>query len=583
MARQRPDQEDLTPGRAELVAARSSVRPALFAAFVFSAFVNLLMLTAPLYMLQVYDRVLVSRSVETLVALSLLAGLLFVLMGVLDHARGRIMARIGATVQLTLDRRVQEASLARRLINPQDTTAWSAQSDLDALARLWASPALIALFDAPWTPIFLGAIFVFHPTLGWLALAGGAALIAVTLANEWTTKGPLAASLRSTGEAERVGFTLGAEVEVARALGMQNSGMSRWADARARSLQHGLRAADLSGLWTVVTRTLRLVLQSAMLGLAAWLVLRDQVSAGAMLAASVLMGRALQPVEQAIGHWTVVTRARAAHARLAKLLSAHQTERPRTALPRPIASVEIRDLTVQRPGMTTPVLRGVTLTVQPGQAVGVIGPSGSGKSTLALALSGALAPASGEIRLGGATLDQYDPEALGRLLGYLPQRPVLFDGTVAENIARLDPLAPADRILAAARAAAAHEMILRLPGGYDCHLTTQSTRLSGGQIQRLSLARALYNDPVLLVLDEPNANLDGEGALALNQAVKGAKARGAAVFVMAHRPAVLQECDLILVLKDGGVSAVGPRDEVLRNAVRNADDISRALAIGIRR
>jgi ATP-binding cassette subfamily C protein len=578
MARQGPVAVDCRAGLAELALARAATGKALALAFVFSAFVNLLMLTAPIYMLQVYDRVLVSRSEETLVALSLLAAFLFLVMGILDHARGRIMARIGARMQIALDRRVQAAALARLMQAPGDGPALSAQSDLDAITRLWASPVLLAVFDAPWTPLFLAVIFVLHPLLGWLALLGGASLVAVTWVNQRMTEAPLAAASLAAAEADRDARAQAAEGEVLRALGMQEAAFARWQLARSRALRDGLAVADVSGGWAVVSRTLRLFLQSAMLGLAAWLVLLNEVSAGAMLAAAVLMGRALQPVEQAVGQWATVARARLARDRLAGLLTLTPPPPQRTALPRPRAALEVRDLAILPPGATAPVLRGVSFSLAPGQAIGVIGPSGSGKSSLARVLVGVLRPASGQVRLDGAALEQFDPAVLGGLVGYLPQRPVLFDGTVAENIARLDGTAAPDRIIAAARAADAHDMILRLPDGYDFRLSAPGVSLSGGQAQRVALARALFGDPLLVVLDEPNANLDNDGTLALNQAVRGAKARGAAVLVMAHRPAALQECDMLLVLKDGAVAAFGARDEVLRQAVRNAGDIAGAVA-----
>ncbi|MCU0827710.1 MAG: type I secretion system permease/ATPase [Tabrizicola sp.] len=571
---------DRSEGLAELARARFGLRLAFVAAFLFSAFVNLLLLTAPLYMLQVYDRVLVSRSEETLIALSLLAAGLFVLMGLLDHARSRILARCGARLQAALDDRVHQAAMTRLSVAPADTPALSAQSDLDALARLWASPALVALFDAPWTPVFLAAIFIFHPVLGWVAVAGGGALVLIAVLNQRTSSASLVQANLASLEAERLARTHGAEAAVIRALGMQSALAQRLLAVRARALDHGLAAADTSGGWAVLTRTLRLFLQSAILGVAAWLLLRDAVSAGAMLAASVLMGRALQPIEQAVAHWGTVIRGRQAQVRLAELLSVSPPPAVRTALPRPAARLEVKDLVVAAGGATAPVLRGVGFVLQPGQAMGVIGPSGSGKTSLAQVLGGVVAPVSGQVRLGGATLDQYDPDRLGHLLGYLPQRSVLFPGTVAENIARFDPMARADQIVAAAQAAGAHDMILRLPGGYDQLLGAFGAGLSGGQAQRVALARALYGDPVLLILDEPNANLDAEGSAALNQAVRSAKDRGAAVLVMAHRPAALQECDLLLVLREGRVVAAGPREDVLRQALRNGGEISRALAIG---
>jgi ATP-binding cassette, subfamily C, bacterial len=571
---------DLATGQAELAAARSASNGGLAMAFVFSAFVNLLMLTAPLYMLQIYDRVLASRSVETLLALSLLVAFLFLLMGLLDHARGRVMARVGARLQQCLDARVMSAAFRRLTLAPQDTAALAAQRDLDALARFWAAPVLLALFDAPWSPVFIAALFVFHPWLGWLAVAGGLLLILFSWANQRRTEQPLANATLATFATDRLGETLKTEAELIRALGMSAAAFTRWQDGRGKAMADGLAASDTSGRWSVLVRTFRLFLQSAMLGLAAWLVLRDELSAGAMIAASVLMGRALQPVEQVVGQWSTVARAWQAKARLADLLSRTPLAAPRTPLPRPSARVEVQGLSVLPPGSGPPTLRGVSFSLGPGQALGVIGPSGAGKSTLARALIGVWRPAAGRIRLDGATLDQYDPDILGQWIGYLPQRVMLFDGTIAENIARLQPDAPAGRIMAAARAAAAHDMILQLPDGYDTRITANGSRLSGGQIQRIGLARALYGDPVLLILDEPNASLDNDGAQALNQAVRAAKAAGAAVLVMAHRPAALQECDLLLVLKDGAVTALGPRDTVLREAVRNAGDIARAIGQG---
>jgi len=571
---------DARAGRFELRAARAASRQAVFTAFLFSALVNVLMLTAPLYMLQVYDRVLVSRSEETLLALSLLMAFLFVIMGVLDHARGRITARVGARLQEALDARVLSAAFRRLTVAPQDTAALAAQKDLDAIARFWASPVLLALFDAPWAPVFIAAIFVFQPWLGALALAGGLVILVLSLANQHATDRPLQAANLAGLAAERQAENLKQEAELVQSLGMAAAAFARLKNRRDAALDAGLAAADSAGRYSVAIRTFRLFLQSAMLGLAAWLVLRQELSAGAMIAASILTGRALQPVEQAVGQWAVLSRARQAGTRLAGLLASVPPLPTRTDLPRPKALVEVQGLTVVPPGAAAPVLRNLSFTLPPGRALGVIGPSGSGKSSLARALSGVWHPAAGRIRLAGATLDQYDPDRLGSYIGYLPQRVTLFDGTIAENIARLHAGADAGRIVAAARAAAAHQMILKLPNGYDTQVATMGSRLSGGQIQRIGLARALYGDPVLLILDEPNSNLDNDGSIALNSAIRTAKARGASVLIMAHRPAAIQECDLLLVLQDGAAAAFGPRDTVLREAVRNAGDIARAAAPG---
>lgn len=569
-----------TEGLSELAAARTASRQAIMAAFFFSALVNVLMLTAPLYMLQVYDRVLVSRSEETLLALTLLMGFLFLVMGLLDFARGRIMARVGARLQDRLDARVLTAAFRRLTVAPQDTAALAAQKDLDAIARFWASPVLLALFDAPWAPLFAAAIFVFHPWLGVLALGGGLVILGLSWLNQQGTEAPLQGANLAALSAERQAENLKADSELIQALGMSRAAFARLKLRRDRALEAGLAASDLSGRYSVMIRTFRLFLQSAMLGLAAWLVLRQELSAGAMIAASILMGRALQPVEQAVGQWPVVTRARQAKARLSDLLARTPPPPPRTELPRPKAVLEVQGLTVVPPGAVTPVLRGLSFQLPPGQALGVIGPSGSGKSSLARALTAVWRPAAGRIRLDGATLDQYDPDALGSFIGYLPQRVTVFDGTIADNIARLQSGADPAGIIAAAQAAAAHEMILKLPEGYDTQVASIGNRLSGGQVQRIGLARALYGDPVLLILDEPNSNLDNDGSNALNQAIRTAKARGASVLIMAHRPAAIQECDLLLVMNDGAAAAFGPRDTVLRETVRNATEIARSAAPG---
>lgn len=569
-----------TEGLSELAAARAASRQAIMVAFVFSALVNVLMLTAPLYMLQVYDRVLVSRSEETLLALTLLMGFLFLVMGLLDHARGRIMARVGARLQDRLDARVLTAAFRRLTVAPQDTAALAAQKDLDAIARFWASPVLLALFDAPWAPFFAAAIFVFHPWLGLLALGGGLVILGLSWLNQQGTEAPLQGANLAALSAERQAENLKADSELIQALGMSRAAFARLKLRRDRALEAGLVASDLSGRYSVMIRTFRLFLQSAMLGLAAWLVLRQELSAGAMIAASILMGRALQPVEQAVGQWPVVTRARQAKARLSDLLAQTPPLPPRTELPRPRAVLDVQGLTVIPPGAATPVLRGLTFQLPPGQALGVIGPSGSGKSSLARALTAVWRPAAGRIRLDGATLGQYDPDALGACIGYLPQRVTLFDGTIADNIARLQAGADPAGIIAAAKAAAAHEMILKLPEGYDTQVASIGSRLSGGQVQRIGLARALYGDPVLLILDEPNSNLDNDGSNALNQAIRTAKARGASVLIMAHRPAAIQECDLLLVMNDGAAAGFGPRDAVLRETVRNATDIVRSATPG---
>lgn len=562
----------------EIAAARRASGRALALAFLFSVFVNLLMLTAPLYMLQVYDRVLASRSEPTLIALTALMAFLFVMMGLLDHARSRILARIGARLQERLDPRVLSAGFRRLSLAPGDPAAQSALHDLETVARIWQSPVLVAILDLPWTPLFLGALFIFHPAMGWFAVAGAVVLMVLTWANQRQTDAATAEAGRAAMAASRQAENLRSDAELIRAMGMTTNAFRRWQLTRDEAGRRAMTTGDVAGTYATTTKTLRMFLQSAILGLGAWLVLRGELSAGAMIAGSILMGRALQPIEVAIGQWPTLARARAARARLSGLLAATPVDPPRTALPRPRGQLDVQGLTVIPPGEKTPTLRGISLTLAPGQAIGVIGPSGSGKSSLARALVGLWPPVAGSVRLDGATLDQYDPDFLGACIGYLPQRVTLFDGTIAENIARLSPQPDPARIVAAAQKAAVHDLILRLPQGYDTRITATGSLLSGGQVQRIGLARAFYGDPVLLVLDEPNSNLDNDGSQALNHAIRAAKASGAAVLIMAHRPAAIQECDLLMVMKDGMVQTLGPRDQVLREAVQNAASIVPASA-----
>ena len=571
---------NVAPGLAELKAARREARGLIVVAFVFSIVVNILMLTGPLYMLQVYDRVLGSRSEATLVALSVLVIFLFLAMGLLDHARARVMARVGAGFQARLDRRVFEAALKRSQVAPSDPAAVAAQRDLESVQRLWASPVLLALFDLPWTPFFIAAIFVFHAWMGYLAILGGVILIAMTVMNQQATKLPLNRANGATIAAERMAENLKAEAEVVQALGMQKAGFDRWQLARGRALAESISASDLGGTYSVATKTFRMFLQSAMLGLGAWLVLRGELSAGAMIAGSILMGRALSPIEMAVGQWAVVQRAQEGWNRLAELFTRVPKEPARTRLPRPRALLEAVNVTVVPPGEAQATLRMVSFVLEPGQALGVIGPSGSGKSTLARALIGAWRPAGGKVRLDGAALDQYDPDVLGSYIGYLPQRVTLFEGTIAENIARLQGQPDGLKVVEAARKAAAHDLIVKLPDGYDTRVSALGGRLSGGQIQRIGLARAMYGDPVIMVLDEPNSNLDNEGSMALNAAIRSMKAAGCAVLIMAHRPAAIQECDLLLVLEDGTRRAFGPRDQVLREMVKNHTEIVKSTGPG---
>ena len=566
-------------GLPELRAARRAARPLYWFVGIFSIFVNLLMLTGPIYMLQVYDRVLGSRSVETLVALTLLVAFLFGIMGILDFARRRVMSRAGARFQSLLERRVFDAVLRKSARKP-DQSDTAGLSDLQSIQQLMSFPVLTSAFDIPFTPLFLLGIWVFHPMLGVLALLGGTALIGLAVLNQLATRRPLAAAGEANVAADLMAAEIRSEAEVVQALGMRSTAFDRWQTARSDALKQHIGASDWASSFNVSTKTFRLFLQSAMLGLGAWLVLQNELTAGAMIAGSILLGRALAPIEQLVGQWSLMQRATRGWFGLGRLLAEASPEAERTALPKPKARLEVQALTIAPPGEREATLRGVTFALEPGQAVGVIGASGAGKSSLARAITGIWPAAAGKIRLDGATLEQFAPDTLGQHIGYLPQRVQLFAGTVSQNIARLSADPDAEQVVAAAKRADAHNMILKLPGGYDTQISTGGGRLSGGQMQRIALARAMYGDPVILVLDEPNSNLDNEGSEAVNSAIRAFKAAGKTILIMAHRPAAIKECDLLLVLEGGQIRSFGPRDEVLRDVVRNSTQIVQSVSQG---
>jgi ATP-binding cassette subfamily C protein len=580
----RPDHkgEAMTPaetGKAELRAVRRRARPLFWTVGLFSLFVNVLMLTGPMFMLQVYDRVLGSRSEETLLALVVLMAFLFGMMGLLDYSRTRIMARVGARFQAEFDKRVFQAVMRRAATAPKPGEG-NALRDLEAVQRLFSSPVFLALYDVPFVPFFLGGIAIFHPWLGLLALGGGSLLVLIAILNQVGASGPLNQANAAMIHAERMSSQIQTEAEMVRSLGMIDNAHDRWNEARAQSLEKSIEASDVQGMWSNLTKTFRLFLQSAMLGLAALLVLRSEVTAGVMIASSILLGRALQPIDTLIAQWQVVQRAWKGWGTLGELLGEIKVEPPRTPLPRPKAHLVVQQLTVVPPGQQQASLRMINVEVRPGEALGIIGPSGSGKSTLARTITGVWRPAGGLIRLGGASLEQFDPAVLGQHIGYLPQRVQLFDGSIADNIARLSMTPDHEQVVAASEKAGAHEMIVRLPDGYDTKVTAGGGRLSGGQMQRIGLARALYGNPVLLVLDEPNSNLDNDGSAALNLAVRQMKAEGSSVIIMAHRPAAIQECDTLMVLDGGMRKAYGPRDQVLREMVTNHQEIVRTAGQG---
>ncbi|MXN47993.1 type I secretion system permease/ATPase [Shinella kummerowiae] len=564
----------------ELRAVLKSSAAGFLAIGLFSFFVNLLVLTGPLFMLQIYDRVLASRSEATLVALTGLIIGLYLIMGVLDHIRSRVAARIGARFQARFDKRVFNAVLDRTALHAQGISTVTGMRDLDAIQKVLSSPAVFTVFDIPWTPFFIFIIFTFHPWMGVLGLAGGLILVALTWLNQNGTKEDQERAMIAGRQSDEMTQTLQKESDTVRALGMRRAVASRWQLLRDKALEANIRYSDSNGFYSITSKTFRVFLQSAILALGAWLVLKNEITAGAMIASSIIIGRALAPIEGAIGHWALIQRAMQGWRQLSDLLSRVPEEDARTALPKPRALVEVEQVTVVPPGEKVATVRMLSFELKPGQALGVIGQSASGKSTLARILTGIWPPAGGKVRLDGASLEQYGTDGLADHVGYLPQDVVLFEGTIAENIARMTLEPDPVKVVEAAKKAGAHDMILRLPEGYDTRLPAMGGRLSGGQKQRVGLARALYGDPVLLVLDEPNSNLDAEGSMALNQAIRNMKTEGKSIVIMAHRPAAIEECELILIMENGQRLAFGPRDDVLRAHLRNHTQVVAGTGAG---
>ncbi len=526
---------------------------------------NLMMLTGPLFMLQVYDRVLASRSVPTLVALTLLVVGLYAFWALLEWLRSRMTARFAAAFEDLTAGPVFSAALRMRAAPGTPDPI----RDHDTIRGFVAGPGPLALFDLPWLPVYLGIVFLFHPLLGWLAVAGAVVVTALLVVNERTSRRPPEALARALSR--RQGFADDARLnaEPVLAMGMLADVTARWRGAATEAAREQFGAADLGGLYAAATKAFRLLLQSLVLALGAYLVIEGQLSAGLMLAASVVTARALAPVEQVVAHWRNFVAARQAGRRIGSLLAQAERPTPATELPRPTRRLDVRGL-VSGPEPRRPLLHGVTFSLEAGEALGVLGLSGSGKTSLTRALVGIWPVLGGEIRLDGSELAHYDWASLGPAIGYLPQVVDLFDGTVAENIGRFRPDATSDAVLQAARLAQVHDMIAALPAGYDTQLGPRGAALSAGQRQRIGLARALYGEPFLLVLDEPNSNLDHEGDLALQAALAAAKGRGAIVIIVAHRPSAIGVADKLLYLQDGRQVAFGSKAEVLQRITASA-------------
>lgn len=561
-------------GIEELRAALAESRSAFISIGIFSFFVNLLVLTGSLYSLQVYDRVMTSRSEPTLAVLTILVIMLYAIMGILDHMRGRIAARIGARFLAKLEMRVFRIVIERTMLASQGVNTQTAMRDLDSIQRALTSPAVFSVFDIPWTPVFVVIIFIFHWFMGVIGIVGGLILVSLTWLNQNGTKGDQEKAMNAARMSEEMTATLQREADTVKALGMRGSTSIRWKSLRDATLAANIHYSDANGFYSITSKTFRIFLQSAILGAGALLAIQGHISSGAMLASSIIIGRALSPIETMIAQWSMIQRAFQGWRGLTDILQKVPPEAPRTTLPRPRAILDVQNISVVPPGDRVATLRNLSFELRPGQALGVIGQSGSGKSTLARVLTGVWPIQAGKVRLDGASIEQYGSDDLSNYVGYLPQEVALFEGTIAENIARLQLEPDSDKVVSAAQKAAAHDLVLRLPNGYDTKLPATGQRLSGGQKQRIGLARALYGDPVLLVLDEPNANLDAEGSAALNVAIRNAKKDGRSVVIMAHRPAAIEECDLILILEGGNKVAFGPRDEVLKQHLRNYQQIT---------
>src|SRR5712691_801126 len=554
----------MPPTHPDLAAALQDCRRAFWSVAVFSAAVNLLMLAGPLYMLQIYDRVLSSRSVPTLVALSMFLVGAYAFQAVLDLIRSRVVVRAAALLDRRLDATVHQAVVRLAVQSRKPAEAHQPVRDLDQVRAFLTSPGPTAIVDLPWMPLFLAVVFLIHPWLGLVALAGVVVLLTMTFLTDRASREPARAVTQGAGVRAALVETDRRNSETAVAMGMATVLAGRWARVNDAYIAAVERSTDVVSSYASVSRALRLVLQSAILGLGAYLVIRQELTAGAMIAASIMMGRALAPVETAIANWKTFVAARQSLKRLSEALARFGSVEAKTELPKPGRSLEVQSLAVAAPGSTSAILGNVNFRLAAGEVLGLIGPSGSGKSSLARTLLAIWPAARGTVRLDGAALDQWETELRGRHVGYVSQAIELFDGTIAENIARMSPTPDSDAVLRAAQAAGAHEMILRLPGGYDARIGDAGVALSAGQRQRIALARALYGEPFLVLLDEPASNLDGEGEAALTKAVQGAKARGAIVIVIAHRRSALAVCDKVLVIANGTQQAFGPRDEVLR-------------------
>jgi PrtD family type I secretion system ABC transporter len=549
--------------RSELGEALRACRSAFIGVGVMSCMINLLYLTGSIFMLEIYDRVLPSRSVPTLVGLVVLAGGLYVAQGILDLIRGRILVRIGTSLDEALSGRVFETVVRLPLIAGGRSEGLQPLRDLDNIRAFLSSLGPSAFFDLPWLPFYLAICFVFHVLIGATALAGAIILVILTIMTEFMTRKPAREAMGLAARRNDLAAASRRNAEVLVAMGMSGRLTRRWSVANENYLTGNQRTSDVAGGLGATAKVMRMMLQSAVLGVGAYLVIHQEATAGVIIAGSILSARALAPVDLAIAHWKGFVAARQSWQRLNRLLGSLPAQGAPTRLQAPSRRLSVESVSIVAPGDQKVIVQDVSFALEAGNGLGIIGPSGSGKSSLVRALVGVWQPVRGKVRLDAAALDQWSSEVLGRHVGYLPQDVELFAGTVAQNICRFDPDAIAENIIAAAKEAGVHEMIVKMSEGYETQVGEQAVSLSAGQAQRVALARALYGEPFLIVLDEPNSNLDTEGDEALTRAVRAARERGAIVVVVAHRPIGIEAVDMLLVLKDGRMQAFGPKDQVL--------------------
>jgi ATP-binding cassette, subfamily C, type I secretion system permease/ATPase len=556
------------PKSNELPDALRACRRYFVTALIFSLAINLLYLAGPLYMLQVYDRVINSASQVTLVMLTLVLLVAFSALAGLDLVRARVLTRGSVRLDRLLAGRVLAATMDGAIKGMPPTSQML--RDFDTFRQFVTGAGIHAIFDLPWAPIYILVIFILHPLLGLFAFISAIALIALAVLGQWRVQRPLAdASVTASRNYAFTDMSL-RNAEVVQAMGMMPGLLQRWSRDRSRVIEQQLVASDRAATNSSMVRFLRLSMQSLILGLGAYLVIERVVTVGAMFAAMILLGRALQPVEQIVGSWRNMLAARSAFERVKKLLAANPMRDPTLALPRPVGRLSVEGLVYSLAQAKKPILRGITFKLEPGEALGIIGPSGAGKSTLARQIVGVLAPSAGAVRLDGADVSTRPHESLGRNIGYLPQDIELFADTVAANISRFRTQDEDQEVIEAAMLAGLHEAILLLPNGYDTNIGDSGAVLSGGIRQRIGLARAVYGNPSLIVLDEPSSNLDSDGDAALLACITHLKTRGATVVIISHRLNSLGLVDKLLVLKEGTVELFGPRNEVIGHLTRLA-------------